>query len=278
MNGILVIDKPESFTSRDVVNVFSKTLSTRKVGHTGTLDPMATGVLVLCIGAYTKLVDKITAFEKEYIATIDFGIETDTLDITGTVLKKNSDVPTKENLIKVLSNMIGTQLQEVPIYSAKRVNGKKLYYYARAHENVELPKQEIEILELELLDFSKTQAVIRARVSKGTYIRSLIRDICQNLQVIGSMSALKRTKQGTFSIDHAYSLEDVRNQNFKLLTVKDLFTYETIELNESQYHFVSHANTIQIDSSLQYLLFTYQGTEIAFYQKRIEDYKPLFLF
>ena len=191
MHGILVIDKPTGYTSRDVVNVVSKKLHTKKVGHTGTLDPLATGVLVLCIGDYTKMVSLLTNHDKEYIATITFGVETDTLDITGDILKETDVIPTKDVLEQALQHFVGVQMQEVPIYSAKKVNGKKLYEYARKNEDVELPIEQIEIKALELLSFEGRNAVIRAVVSKGTYIRSLIRDISHYLHTYGVMSGLK---------------------------------------------------------------------------------------
>ena len=150
MDGILIVDKGENYTSRDVVNIISKKLQTKKVGHTGTLDPMATGVLVVLIGKYTTLVENITAYEKTYQATIELGILTDTLDRTGNVLK-DEHVYFKEDEIKeVLNSMVGYYEQEVPIYSAVKVNGKKLYEYARNGEKVTLPKRMVKVSEIAL--------------------------------------------------------------------------------------------------------------------------------
>ncbi len=208
MNGILVVNKESGYTSRDVVNILNKELGTKKIGHTGTLDPIATGVLVVCVGQYTKLVDKITAYDKEYIATIQLGVETDTLDRTGKILKENSEISVDNQvLINTLNSFLGKSLQEVPIYSAVKVNGKKLYDYARNQEEIELPKREIEIKEIELLESEKGFITFRTVVSKGTYIRSLIRDICKKLDILGTMYALERTRQGQFSVNESFPLE-----------------------------------------------------------------------
>ena len=151
-DGILIIDKPKDYTSRDVVNIVSKKLNTKKVGHTGTLDPLATGVLVICVGKATKLVDYLTSTYKEYEAELILGIKTDTADITGNILKEEDSIKKKEEILETLNNMIGKYNQTVPIYSAVKINGKKLYEYAREGKEIELPKREVEIKTLELLD------------------------------------------------------------------------------------------------------------------------------
>lgn len=227
MNGIIVVNKEEGFTSRDMVNKVGKILGTKKIGHTGTLDPMATGVLVMCVGKCTSLVDMITSDYKEYVAGVRLGILTDTLDITGNVIEKGSVDFSRDEIIGALNSMIGEYYQEVPIYSAVKIDGKKLYEYAREGIPVELPKRLVNIKEIELvsgidyhdgfIDFS-----IRCLVSKGTYIRSLIRDIAFKLGSIGVMSSLVRTRQGDFSITDAYSISDIENGNYNLI---DLGTY-----------------------------------------------------
>ncbi|MEE3342977.1 MAG: tRNA pseudouridine(55) synthase TruB [Bacilli bacterium] len=223
MNGILIIDKPKDYTSRDIVNIVSKKFNTNKVGHTGTLDPIATGVLVICLGKALKLTELLTSTYKEYIATMRLGIETDTLDITGEILKEK-DVPniTKEDIINKLNNFKGYIKQEVPKYSAVKVNGKKLYEYARAGIDVELPIREVEIKEIELLDFNDNEITFRCLVSKGTYIRSLIRDIGYSLDNYATMIELRRIKQGNFSIEQAYTIDDIDNNNYRLLNPVDV--------------------------------------------------------
>lgn len=224
MNGILLINKEKGVTSRDVVNQVEKILKTKKIGHTGTLDPMATGVLVLCIGSSLKLVEMLMNHDKEYIANIQLGIETDTLDVTGKTLKTQEVRPiTKIEIEEVLKKFEGKIKQEVPKYSAIKVNGKKLYEYARQGIEVELPIREIEIFKIELLgDMINNTFQIRCVVSKGTYIRSLIRDIAHALGTIGVMSELKRTRVGAFSIENTYSISNVEKGFYQLLTPQDV--------------------------------------------------------
>ena len=197
-NGILVINKEKGYTSRDVVNVIGKLFKTKKVGHNGTLDPLASGVLVICLNKYTKLNKLLSANEKEYIAEVFLGVKTDTLDIEGNVLEKKKSVINKEDLMKTLKKFTTVYEQEVPLYSAVKVNGKKLYEYARSGEKVILPKKKVIIKKIELLNFEKNKFTFKCLVSKGTYIRSLIRDILNDLNVVGTMSNLVRTKQGVF--------------------------------------------------------------------------------
>lgn len=278
MNGILVINKESDYTSRDVVNILNKELNTKKIGHTGTLDPLATGVLVVCIGKYTKLVDKITCYDKEYIATIKLGVKTDTLDITGKVLESNNTVCVdKQEVINTLQSFLGVSMQEVPRYAAVKVNGKKLYEYARKNEDVVLPKREINISEIELLDCNNEEIRFRAVVSKGTYIRSLIKDICEKLGVLGTMSKLTRTRQGKFTIEESYSLQDVIKGTYKLLNVQDIFAYPSYTLNEEEYFKVKNGVTLNLDKDDAYIMLEYQNEVVAIYQKMDNGYRPYFM-
>lgn len=226
MNGIILINKEKNYTSRDVVNIIGKCLHTKKVGHTGTLDPMAEGVLVICVGSATKLVDILTSNYKEYIAEVTLGVLTDTLDISGKVLKEESISLSDEKIIKVINDMKGTYEQEVPIYSAVKVNGRKLYEYARNSEEVKLPKRMVDIKNIELAsdikhDCNKIIFSFKCMVSKGTYIRSLVRDIALNLGTIGVMSKLVRTKQGIFDIENCNIIDDIKNNKFKLYSINE---------------------------------------------------------
>ena len=234
MNGVLLVNKPKDFTSRDVVNKLTKVFNTKKIGHTGTLDPIATGVLVICIGRSTKLCDILTSKYKEYIATIKLGTKTDTLDTMGTILEDQEvKTYTKEEITKVLNSFLGKSIQETPIYSAVKVNGKKLYEYAREGKSVELPKREIDIKSIELLDYKDNEITFKTTVSKGTYIRALINDICTKLNTIGTMSSLIRTKQGEFNLEDCYTLEDIEANNYKLLTNEEVLSnIETIDIPE----------------------------------------------
>lgn len=226
MNGIILINKEAGCTSRDVVNMVGKELNTKQVGHTGTLDPLATGVLVLCIGEATKLVEIITCTEKEYVAEITLGLKTDTLDITGTILEEVPVTFSKEQILPILESMIGTYDQEVPIYSAVKINGKKLYEYARNNEPVILPKRQVTVKSLELVSDlinkdDKTIFTIKTVVSKGTYIRSLVNDIAVQLGTIGVMSNLQRTRQGEYKLEDCSSIEDIKKGNYKLISIKE---------------------------------------------------------
>ncbi len=224
MNGILLINKEKDYTSRDVVNIVSKQLNIKRIGHTGTLDPLATGVLVLCIGKATTLVEVITNNEKEYIAEIILGISTDTLDITGQILSDETCYRSKAEIKKVLDSMIGMYNQEVPLYSAIKIDGKKLYEYARNKEKVKLPTRNVHIKELKLIDEvlydnNKTIFKIKCLVSKGTYVRSLIRDIALKLNTVGVMNNLQRTKHGNYTIDECVTLEQFKNNNYEIKSI-----------------------------------------------------------
>lgn len=225
MNGAFFIDKETGCTSRDVVNEIIKKVETSKVGHTGTLDPLATGVLIVCVGKATKLVDLLTCENKEYEAEITLGIDTDTYDITGNILKEEIPNVTEEQLLNVLDSFIGEYEQEVPIYSAVKVNGKKLYEYARNNEEVILPKRMVKIDKMELIEpmkysDNKITFKIRTKVSKGTYIRALAHDIAKRLGTIGVMSSLRRTKLGNVKVNDCLTIDDISLKN--IVSVKDL--------------------------------------------------------
>lgn len=278
MNGLIVINKPENYTSRDVVNILNKKFGTKKIGHTGTLDPLATGVLVICLGKYTKLVDKITCYDKEYVATIKLGLSTDTLDITGNFLEENDkQIVDNKLLIDTLNSFLGHSMQEVPKYAAVKINGKKLYEYAREGIEVELPKREIEISEIELLENRQGEITFRVVVSKGTYIRSLIRDICDSLGVLGTMSRLTRVRQGMFTLDNAVSLQDIDNNNYNLLTIDEIFDYPYYKLNNEEYFKVSNGVPLRINKEDLYLMMEYEGKILAIYKLDGDVYKPYFM-
>lgn len=236
MNGILVLYKEKGYTSRDVVNIIGSELGTKKVGHTGTLDPMATGVLVVCVGQGLKLVELLTDHDKEYVAKIKLGIETDTLDITGTVLREEKlKKYTKEEVEEVLKKFVGKIKQIVPKYAAIKVNGKKLYEYARNGEDIELPVRDVEIYDLKLAsDIKDNEFYIKCHVSKGTYIRSLVRDIGEALGTIATMIELERTKLGKFSLEDTYTIDDIRNCMYSMLSIEEVIDLPRIVVDNSQ--------------------------------------------
>ena len=237
MNGILIINKPKGYTSRDIVNIVSKALNTRKVGHTGTLDPMAEGVLVICIGKALKICELLSAKEKEYTAGVRLGIETDTLDIdtNSTILNEVPCHVEKKKIEEILLTYNKTYYQEVPKYSAVKVNGRKLYEYARSNKEVELPKKEVTISNINLLEGpyyndKYTDFKFNTTVSEGTYIRSLIRDIGTDLGFPAVMTSLIRTRQGNFSVKESYTLEDIKNGNYKIISIMDALPHIKTEI------------------------------------------------
>ncbi len=272
-NGILVINKGKGYTSRDVVNIISKIFGTKKVGHNGTLDPLATGVLVICLNRYTKLNESLSSDYKEYIAEVTLGIKTDTLDIEGNVLEKKKCFVNKEDLIKTLEKFTTVYEQEVPLYSAVKVNGKKLYEYARNGEEVILPKKKVMIKKLDLLSFDENKFIFKCLVSKGTYIRSLIRDILNDLNVIGTMSSLTRTKQGVFDIKDAYTLDDVRNGNYKLLKIKDVLDIPVVKIDDSLKSKVLNGVRLKGNYLDKVLFLDENDEEMAIYKKDKDEYK-----
>ena len=272
-NGLLIINKEKGYTSRDVVNIISKIFGVKKIGHNGTLDPLATGVLVVCLNKYTKLNELLSSSEKEYIAEVTLGIKTDTLDIEGNVTDKRFEMVNRNDLVKVLKSFERTYEQEVPLYSAVKVNGKKLYEYARSGTEVILPKREVTIKKIELLDFNEDNFTFKCLVSKGTYIRSLIRDILSDLNVIGTMSNLTRTRQGIFDIKDAYTLADIRNGDYKLLKIKDVLDIEKVIVSPDIKLKVLNGAKVNGNYADRVLFLDDNLDEIAIYKKDNDDMK-----
>lgn len=233
LNGsyAILVNKKRDMTSFDVVSKISKLFGIKKVGHTGTLDPLAEGLMVILLGKATRLSLDITSKYKEYIAGVYLGYETDTYDITGKTTKVK-EVPKNIDIEKTLSTYNKTYMQEVPIYSAVKVNGKKLYEYARQNLEVSLPKKEVTIKDIKLLTEEKNMFTFKATVSKGCYIRSLIRDISISLNTLGTMTSLKRTKIDNLKLKDAYTIDEIEKAKFKLLEIDTLFSYPKIKVNK----------------------------------------------
>ena len=279
MDGIILVNKEKDMTSRDVVNKISHIFNTKKVGHTGTLDPMATGVLAVGIGKALKVLEYITALEKEYEAEITLGIDTDTLDITGEVLDKQEVNITNEDIDKVLESFIGDYDMEVPKYSAIRVNGKRLYEYARNNEEVELPRHMVKVYSLERTsDIKDNKFTIKCKVSKGTYIRSLVRDISKELNTIGVMSKLNRVTQGKFNIKDSSTLEDIETGNYKLISIYDSIDLPKVEVADSLIKKIS--NGVKLENKYDYDLFCFTKDKeiLAIYKKDNDIVKPVKVF
>lgn len=209
MDGIIVINKEKGYTSHDVVNVVRKTLNMRKVGHTGTLDPEAEGVLPICIGKGTKVSDMLMFSDKEYIAGIKLGIATDTQDIWGEVVKKSEKTVNECEFRDALCSFVGDIIQVPPMYSAIKVNGKKLYEYAREGKEVERKERRVKIYSIDVLSFGD-EIKIKVACSKGTYIRTLINDIGEKLGTYACMNSLVRTKSSVFTLENAISLDELK--------------------------------------------------------------------
>ena len=215
MNGILLINKPKEYTSHDIVAIVKK-ITKEKVGHTGTLDPNATGVLPLLIGKATGLSKYLINHDKIYIATLKLGIKTDTADGEGKIIERK-DVPnlSKETIEKALKNIVGKQEQIPPMYSAIKVNGKKLYEYARSGKTVEIKPRQIEIYSTKLLkvDSKETEIVFEISCSKGTYIRTVCENLAEKLNTVGYMKELQRVQVGEFNISNSINIEDIRENS-----------------------------------------------------------------
>lgn len=227
MNGILIINKEKGYTSHDVVAKVKKIAKT-KVGHTGTLDPMATGVLPLLLGEGTKLSKYLIQHDKIYEAKLALGQKTDTADTEGKIIEEknvNMDLLNENNVKKVLKNLEGKQMQLPPMYSAIKIKGKKLYEYARKNEIVEVPKREIEIYEMQLLNINCQEKTITFKVhcSKGTYIRSLCETIAEKLNTVGYMKELNRIKVGNFTIEDSITLTKLENITQNVITIEQFF-------------------------------------------------------
>ena len=279
MNGLLLINKDKNMTSRDVINKLNHIFSMKKIGHAGTLDPLATGVMVCLFGKYTKLVDLITSYNKEYIAEIKLGIKTDTLDITGNVIETQNVKVTNEDILKVFDNFPKEYMQEVPIYSAVKINGKKLYEYARNKETIELPKRKVNIYNLELISFNKDIITFKVKVSKGTYIRSLINDLCKKLNTIGTMNNLIRTKQGNFDIKDSYKLEEIAKGNYKFQNIKEFLDYPVIEIPNELIKKVENGNKVENIFNIEdKVIFTKNNKDLAIYENKNNNLYPLIIF
>lgn len=211
MTGILIVDKPKDWTSHDVIAKLRGIYGERRIGHAGTLDPMATGVLTVFLGRATRAASFCEADEKEYFATLRLGVETDTQDITGNLITSQKVETDAEELQRVLMEFTGKQEQIPPMYSAVKINGQRLYKLARSGQTVERKPRTVEIRTLELLSFDGQDAKLRIICSKGTYIRTLCADIGRAAGCGGCMAELRRTRAGVFSIGEAATLQEIQN-------------------------------------------------------------------
>lgn len=236
MNGVLIINKPKAYTSHDVVNVIRKRLNIKKVGHTGTLDPNATGVLPILVGNATKISKYLIEHNKTYIATLKLGEKTDTGDSEGKVIEQiQTDFYSNIQIERVLKSFLGDQTQLPPKYSAIKINGKKMYEYARDGQAIEVLPRNIEIFDINLIKNSNNVIEFKVKCSKGTYIRVLCEDIAKKLGTIGYMKELQRTKVDKFAIEDAIELEDLTEElaNKNIIKIENIFKEnKKIELDD----------------------------------------------
>ena len=266
MDGIILIDKEKGKTSRDIVNEVSRKLNIKKVGHTGTLDPLATGLMVLCVGEGCKLVELLTNHDKDYIAKVKIGIMTDTYDITGNVIKEDKNYKlSREILINTLNSFNKEYYQTVPIYSAVKVNGKKLYEYARNNEEVELPSHLVKISNIKLLDYQDDSFTFSVTVSSGTYIRSLINDIGNSLNIPMTMEELRRTRVGEYNISEATTVDEL-----KIIPLIEAIDLPKIEIDDTLYKKVSNGVKINNVYNKDMVMFTKDNKVVAIY-KRVDN-------
>lgn len=245
-NGVLNVYKPMGYTSRDVVNIVRKIYSTKKVGHAGTLDPNATGVLPVCIGKATRLVDYIQSMGKSYVGEMTLGVSTDTLDIWGNIVN-SCDVKFDYNKFKEsVNNINGKKIFQIPpMYSALKKDGKKLYEYAREGIEIEREKREVENYSLKVINFFDNKIRLKVSCSKGTYIRVLFEDLAKSVGSLSYMSSLCRDSYGIFSIKDSVSLNRLKNFNDKelfdtLIKIEDIYEYDSINFDMKYFKHISN--------------------------------------
>ena len=257
INGVINVYKEKSFTSHDVVAKLRGIVKQKKIGHTGTLDPDATGVLPVCLGNATKLCDMLTDKSKEYVTTMRLGFSTDTQDISGTVLERSEVVVSEEMVRDAILSFVGQYDQIPPMYSALKVNGKKLYELAREGIEVERKSRSVEIHEIEILNISLPDVTMRVHCSKGTYIRTLCHDIGLKLNCFATMVDLQRTKVAAFLLENAYKLSEIEemvksNRLEEILTkTEEMFDLVSVRVAPSYEKLLFNGNPIYLNQILE---------------------------
>lgn len=254
-NGVLNIYKPFGYTSRDVVNIIKKIYKTKKVGHCGTLDPNATGVLPVCIGTATKLVSYIQDMGKSYLGEMTLGINTNTLDIWGDVLEKKDIKFDKEKFIEKVKFFSGKKiLQTPPMFSSLKKDGKRLYEYARLGLEVEREKREVNIYSIDILNIYENKIRLNVKCSKGTYIRTLFNDLAKEVDQFSHMSSLCRNRYGIFDIKDSISLDRLKNFTEtelynSLEKIENIIKYERLDFDKKYFKHISNGlrKTFDID-------------------------------
>ena len=283
INGFYLVNKEKNMTSFDVVFQMKKKLKQKKIGHTGTLDPDTEGLLVIAVGRATKFIPIVSDEKvKEYIAEVTLGIHTDTYDISGEVLQQcEVDLISDGKIIEVLNSFLGKSSQIPPIYSAKKVDGKRLYEYARNDIEVEIKPQDIEVFSIDFIRrIDNNKFEFKCCVSKGTYVRSLIVDISKKLNTIGTMSALVRTKTDGFNLNDAKKLDDITKDDIIPLEEYILSKYNKMEVYGKIAVMIKNGAQLRIRDNIEYpIVYIEQDTKniIGIYDIVGETTKPIFM-
>ena len=268
MNKVILVNKQKGITSFDVCYKLRKIFNTKKIGHTGTLDPNATGLMMVLIGSATKINQFVLSLKKEYIATIKIGIKTDSEDIDGKIIEERNEImPTKEEIEKILNSFLGKSKQTPPIVSALKVNGKRLYEYYHDNQEVDIKPRDIEIYAIELLDINNDTFTFKTTVSSGTYIRTLGQDILNSLGIIGTLVELKRTMIDDFKLEDASTIEEIAINQYKEFTTYDILKkyypiYET-DIKEN----IINGKPLKLDLDYEKILIVNNNVALAIYKK-----------
>jgi tRNA pseudouridine55 synthase len=250
--GIILVDKPVGITSFDVIRKIRKITGIRKIGHTGTLDPFASGLLPVCIGKATRISSKLSSREKEYVVTMQFGIRTDTGDNTGSIIETKA-IPklTLANIKKIIPQILSIKEQVPHKFSAIKVNGKKAYELARANKQVELKPRPVKILSFEISELEFPYLTYRTKVSKGTYIRSLTETIAEKLNTIATTVKLRRTEIGNIKIESAISLNEIESTNWQdhMIPLNQFFRdMQKLVITETEYNHFQNGRSFKVDT------------------------------
>lgn len=274
MDGLLYVNKPKGWTSFDVVAKIRKIYHTG-CGHTGTLDPQATGVLIVMVGKACKAGPYLVHDTKEYIASMKLGLKTDTADIWGNIVDETEPIVYEEKrIIDILNSMLGKQMQVPPMYSAVKVNGKKLYEYAREGKTVEVEPREIEIFDISFINYCNHEITFKVHCSSGTYIRTLCESIASKLGTLGTMSSLVRTKAGSASIEDCFTLEEILDKKPIPCSIVSVLAdrYSLIEVNENLCRDIQNGKTVMLNANEEMVCAVFKGQAIAMMEHQHNGY------
>ena len=274
MNGLVLIDKKEGMSSYDVIKIIKRKFNSKKVGHCGTLDPFASGLLIVGVNQATKVMNFLEHDFKEYEFKIKLGTLTDTYDLTGKVLQEKEILKfTKQDILKVLNEFKGEITQTPPIYSSIHVNGKHLYEYARNNEEVNIPTRKVFIYDLNLITFTKDEIFLKVKCSRGTYVRSLGVDIAFKLNQVGHLSYLRRLSIGKNKVDNAYCLEQLLNEQIILTPIEKALSFKKIDIKDQRcLKKIYNGQEIRLDEKDEKVLLMDGNNAIAIYQKMENNY------